>query len=169
MFVVTNRTGDLDDEKIAIINGYARYLFDINIGCDVIYDNTVALANELRKMSLADYDEYIKTVCRSREYARYKHYYEYTHPDEHKWLAGFREYMINTKKGDLTRDEIRRASQVISYFSLKYDGLMGIASAIEEKKIPKSEVDRKYLSCLKEYLSQESAGMIDIPAFDNML
>lgn len=165
--MVTNRTGDLDEEKIKVINGYAQYLYDNNVGCDVIYDNTKALANDLRTMSLEEYNERIRTSSKGRDYSGYKHYYEYTHPEERVWLHAFSKY-VSSLKGQLTGEEARRASYVISYFSLKYGGMAGISQAMLDGKIPKSNADRRWLSYLRDF-SHESAGMIDIPALDIML
>lgn len=167
MFVVTNRTGDLSDEKLEVINGYAKYLYELNAGCDVIFDNTVALANDLRKMSLEEYDEKIKASCKSRDYSVYKHYYEFRHPEERVWLRAFAKYVLS-KKGELSGEEARHASYVISHFSMKYGGAKGISNAISKGEIPKSDADRRWLSYLKDFV-HESAGMIDIPALDIML
>ena len=167
MFIVTNRTGDLSDDKLEVINGYSAYLYELNAGCDVIFDNTVALANDLRKMSLEEYDKKINSSCKREEYSRYKHYYEFKNPEERVWLRAFAKYVL-AKKGELSGEEARRAAYVISYFSMKYGGAKGISEALSSGEIPKSDTDRRWLSYLKDF-SHESAGMIDIPALDIML
>lgn len=167
VFIVTNRTGDLDDEKLAVINGYVKYLFDKNVGFDVIYDNTVELANDLRTMSIEEYNQKVRMSSKSRTYSIYKHYYEYSNPNERVWLEAFAKYM-NSHRGSLTAEEARRASYTVSYLSLKYDGMKGIQAALESGQIPKTDADRRWLSYLRDF-AHESAGMIDIPALDSML
>lgn len=182
MFYISNRKGDLDESKLAVINGYIEYLYNLNTGFDVIYDNAIMIANQLRTMTVEEHDKMIVETGRTGNYSRIKHYYEYRYPAERAWLHPFGEYVYNTRKNDGTkssRDEARRIAHSASYMSMKYGGLVGIINAVKQSTLPKTVYDKKTINQIitffqtkegKEVLSSyESAGMIDIPALDIIL